>query len=188
MNLKQLIKFGLLLMLVCSIAAAALAYTYAKTKPVIEQRKIETEKEAIQSVFPQAAEVKIVIIGKENFKVVFDQDQQELGVAMKAAPLGYGGPIEMLVGVTKEGTVSAIKIMSQNETPGLGTKTAEPKFYEQFAGKQNKELALKKDGGAIEAITAATISSQAVAKGVREAVDKVLKFYEGQKNPNESQK
>ncbi|MBI5554243.1 MAG: RnfABCDGE type electron transport complex subunit G [Elusimicrobia bacterium] len=187
MDLKQLVKFGLLLMLVCSLAAAALAYTYAKTKPVIEQRKIETEKEAIQSVFPQAAEIKIVIKDKENFKVVFDQNQKELGVAMKAAPAGYGGPIEMLVGVTREGKVSAIKIMNQNETPGLGTKTTEPKFYEQFAGKQDQELALKKDGGAIEAITAATISSRAVAKGVQAAVDKVLKFYEGQKS-NESKK
>ncbi len=187
MDLKQLGKFGLLLMLICSLAAAALAYTYAKTKPVIEQRKIETEKDAIQSVFPRAAEVKIVIQGKENFKVVFDQDQQELGVAMKAAPAGYGGPIEILVGVTKEGKVSAIKIMNQNETPGLGTRTTEPKFYEQFAGKQDKELALKKDGGTIDAITAATISSRAVARGVQEAVDRVLKFYEGQKS-NESQK
>jgi electron transport complex protein RnfG len=181
MNFKQLIKFGLLLMLICGIAAAALAFTYAKTKPVIEQRKIETEKEAIQSVFPQAAEVKIIIMEKENFKVVFDKDQQELGVAMKAAPAGYGGPIEILVGVTKEGKVSAIKIMNQNETPGLGTKTVEPKFYEQFVGKQGQELALKKDGGTIEAITAATISSRAVTRGVQEAVDKVLKFYEGQK-------
>ncbi len=187
MNIKQLIKFGLLLMLVCSIAAAALAFTYAKTKPVIEQRKIDAEKEAIQSVFPQAAEVKIVITEKENYKVVFDKDQQELGVAMKASPIGYGGTIEILVGVTKEGKVSAVKIMNQNETPGLGTKTAEPKFYEQFAGKQDKELALQKDGGTIEAVTAATISSQAVTRGVQEAVDKVLKFYEGQKH-NESQK
>jgi Na+-translocating ferredoxin:NAD+ oxidoreductase subunit G len=181
MNLKQLFKFGFLLMFICAIAAGALAYTYAKTKPVIEERKIETEKEAIQSIFPQAAEVKIVIKDKENFKVVFDQNQNELGVAMKAAPIGYGGPIEILVGVTKEGKVSAIKIMNQNETPGLGTKTAEPKFYEQFAGKQDKELALKKDGGTIDAITAATISSRAVTRGVQEAVARVLKFYEGQK-------
>lgn len=187
MNLKQIIKFGLLLMLVCSLAAAALAFTYAKTKPVIEQRKIETEKEAIQSVFPQAAEVKIVMKEKENYKVVFDKGQQELGVAMKATPTGYSGPIEMLVGVTREGKVSAIKILNQNETPGLGAKTTEPKFYEQFAGKQDKELALKKDGGAIEAITAATISSRAVARGVQEAVNKVLQFYEGQKS-NESQR
>ncbi|MDD5492874.1 MAG: RnfABCDGE type electron transport complex subunit G [bacterium] len=187
MNIKQLFKFGILLMLVCALAAGALAYVYAKTKPVIEERKVEAEKEAIQSVFPQAAEVKIVIQGKENFKVVFDKDQQELGVAMKAAPIGYGGPIEILVGVTKEGKVSAIKIMNQNETPGLGTKTAEPKFYEQFAGKQDKELTLKKDGGSIEAVTAATISSRAVTKGVQEAVDKVLKFYEGQRS-NEPQK
>ena len=187
MNAKQIIKFGLLLMLVCSLAAAALAYTYAKTKPVIEQRKIEAEKEAIQSIFPQAAEVKIVITEKDNFKVVFDQGQKELGVAMKAAPAGYGGPIEILVGVTREGKVSAIMIINQNETPGLGTKITAPKFYEQFAGKQDKELALKKDSGAIDAITAATISSRAVAKGVQEAVNKVLKFYEGQKS-NEPQK
>lgn len=187
MDLKQLVKFGLILMLICALAAGALAYVYAKTKPVIEERKVEAEKDAIQSVFPQAAEVKIVIKEKENFKVVFDQDQQELGVVMKASPIGYGGPIEILVGVTKDGKVSAIKIMNQNETPGLGTKTAEPRFYEQFIGKQGKELALKKDGGTIEAVTAATISSRAVTKGVQEAVAKVLKFYEGQK-ANESQK
>ncbi len=174
-------------MLICALAAGALAYVYAKTKPVIEQRKIEAEKEAIQSIFPQAAEVKIVITEKENYKVVFDQDQKELGVAIKAAPAGYGGPIEILVGVTREGQVSAVKILNQNETPGLGTKTTEPKFYEQFAGKQDKELALKKDGGTIEAVTAATISSRAVAKGVQEAVEKAVKFYEGQK-AHESQK
>lgn len=181
MDIKQILKFGILLTLVCVIAAGALAFTYNKTRPVIDQRKKEIEKEALQSVFPQAAETKTVEKEKETYQIVYDKDKNELGVVLKIQATGYGGAIDILVGVDKDIKVSAIKILNQNETPGLGTKVAEPKFYEQFNGKSEKELVLKKDGGTIEVITAATISSRAVTNGIKEAVNKVKKFYEGQK-------
>lgn len=182
MNTKQIWKFGFQLMLVCVIAATALSFTYTKTKPVIARRKAEAEKKAIGSVFLEAADFKVVEKDKGKYTTVYDKDKNELGVAVKAVPIGYGGVIEILVGVTKEGKVSAVKILNQNETPGLGTKVSEPKFYEQFSGKKYEEIILKKDGGTIDAITAATISSRAVSKGVQEAVSKAMKVLEENKN------
>lgn len=181
MDIKQIIKFGTLLMFVCAIAAGALAFTYAKTKPVIELRRQEEEQEAIKSVFPEAARIEIIEKDKERYTLVYDKDKKELGVVLKITPVGYSGIIETLVGVTREGKISAIKILTQNETPGLGAKVAEPKFYKQFGKKSEKEVLLKKDGGTVDAVTAATISSRAVSRGVQDAVQKAAAFYQEHK-------
>ena len=65
----------------------------------------------------------------------------------------------------------SITKLDQAETPGLGTKVTEPKFRDQFKSKEGNDLKLKKDGGSVDAITAATISSRAVANGVHEGME-----------------
>jgi Na+-translocating ferredoxin:NAD+ oxidoreductase subunit G len=88
---------------------------------------------------------------------------------------GYGGPIEVMVALTPEGTVRSVEILSAaKETPGLGTKIAEPSWLAQFKGRDTQDTAwarVTKDGGAIQGVTGATISSRAVAEAVRNGLD-----------------
>jgi electron transport complex protein RnfG len=85
------------------------------------------------------------------------------------APDGYSGNIEVMVGVDPEGTVHGLEILSHAETPGLGDKIEARWFKEQFAGKNldNADWRVKKDGGAFDQITGATISPRAVVNAVR---------------------
>jgi electron transport complex protein RnfG len=78
----------------------------------------------------------------------------------------------MTIGIAPDGTVAGLAIskLDQTETPGLGVKITLPAFRDQFRGKNADAVRLKKDGGTVDAITAATISSRAVANGVREAL------------------
>lgn len=98
-----------------------------------------------------------------------------LGYAIKTnSPKGYGGKIELMVGVLSDGTVSSVSVISESETPGLGHKmSTEGILVDQFknVNPKTKKLAVKKgDGGDIDAITAATISSRAFCDAVNRAI------------------
>jgi electron transport complex protein RnfG len=88
------------------------------------------------------------------------------------SPVGFGGPIAIKVGFDINGVIWNTKVLSQAETPGLGAKCVEPSFYDQFKGfnPAEKTLAVKKDGGDVDAITASTITSRAYADGLALAV------------------
>jgi electron transport complex protein RnfG len=99
-----------------------------------------------------------------------------VGVAFKATSHeGYGGDIEVMVGVSPKGIVNGIEVLSHLETPGLGAKIMEAKFKDRFKERNlsNTKWAVKKDAGDIDGITGATISSRAIIKAVREG----LEFY-----------
>ena len=90
----------------------------------------------------------------------YDKDNKFAGIVFKASGKGYSSDIESLVGMAKGGRVTGIKITSLNETPGLGSKVAEPDFLSLFKGKDTSQLPRA------QAITGATISSSAVIKSV----------------------
>jgi electron transport complex protein RnfG len=78
-----------------------------------------------------------------------------------------------MVGLAPDGTVINTMILEHRETPGLGTKMAEPRFKDQFVGKNpgSGKMKVKKDGGDVDAITAATISSRAFCDAIVRAYD-----------------
>ena len=94
------------------------------------------------------------------------------GYAITAAATGFGGPVSLMVGVTSEGIVYNTSVLSQSETPGLGAKCTEPAFADQFKNLNPAatKLAVKKDGGDIDAITASTITSRAYVAAVNNAL------------------
>ena len=86
---------------------------------------------------------------------------------------GYGGDIQITVGVTKDGTVSGVSILSISETAGLGMRATEAKFQEQYVGKNTDKFYVSKDGGEgepIDAISGATITSRAFTGAVNTAI------------------
>ena len=86
---------------------------------------------------------------------------------------GYGGDIQITVGVTKDGTVSGVSILSISETAGLGMRATEAKFQKQYVGKNTDKFYVSKDGGEgepIDAISGATITSRAFTGAVNTAI------------------
>ena len=166
---KDALKMGLVLLVICVIAAGALAQVYSITKVIIDKNEAEAEKKKRRDALPLAARFEEKEIDGKKYILGYDAEDKQVGSIFKAAPKGYSGPIKITVGVAPDHSVSAVIItkLDQTETPGLGTNIVKPKFLNQFKGKKGNEIKLKKDSGTIDAITAATISSRAVANGVK---------------------
>lgn len=169
---KKIVSFVLRLSILCVIASAALAWVYLQTKPRIEAEKLRRLTLARKEILPLATEfVEKPLDQKENYALGLNEEKKTVGKILKKTKRGYGGPIEVLIALDSENKVSGVKILSQFETPGLGTKIKEKNFLVQFLGRTIDELKLKKDKGKIEGVTGATISSRAVLDAVREGAE-----------------
>ena len=168
----------LCLLAICLVCSGLLAGVYALTKEPIDAAAKAKNEAAIKEVLPETA----VAIEEERtvdyagqtyaYNLAYDEKGEVVGVAINVAPVGFGGPIMIKVGFDAQGVIWNTKVLSQAETPGLGAKCVEAGFSEQFKGfdPAAKKLAVKKDGGDIDAITASTITSRAYASGVALAV------------------
>ena len=165
------------LFLVALVCSVILSFVYSYTTPRIE----ETQKELT------LAGLKEVIIAQEFTPVVpdtvwkaIDSTQNVVGIVFRVFPQGYGGPVPLTVGLDLEGKITGIRIASAaeglKETPGLGVKIIEPDFRDQFIGKTLDNVLLKRDGGEIDAITAATISSRAVCNGIKQGIEQYASY------------
>lgn len=176
---NETLKLGFKLLLVTAVAGLILGGAFLVTKDPIAKQVAKTNSEAMKEVLPKADSFEIMD-GKSKGNVTEVNEGKKSsdvsGYAIKVLTKGYGGQIEMMVGVSKEGEVKGIKILSHSETPGLGANAPQPKFSGQFKGKPtDKKLEVVKTAPAnkseVQAITGATITSRAVTKGVNEAVD-----------------
>lgn len=175
--MNQVFKFGLVLGLICLAATLVLAVTYEVTKPIIEAQARDEETAALKEIIPDATSfVKKSSGGMEYFEAM--KNGRLAGYCIKALGNGYGGYIRMVVGVDTSGVILGVRVLEQQETPGLGTQITEvkppdkePFFLKQFAGKDGRTVAIGKN---IDAITGATISSRAVTDGVNKAVTEFL--------------
>jgi electron transport complex protein RnfG len=174
------------LFLVCGIAAGSLAFVNAATKePIAKYAAIERE-EAQKKVFPDADEFsesqshdewtaqKLDEKAGSVFEWTAMKNGAPVGSVFQTSIQGYSGPIKLIFGVDMEGVVTGLRILSHTETPGLGAKITTDGFLRQFSGKTADQLILKKDDpskGALDAISAATISSRAVTKAVHKALN-----------------
>lgn len=179
--MKENLKLGGILLIIAAIAGLLLGAAHEITKEPIAKQVQTTKAEAMKEILPEADEFKIKETSLEGIIKEVNEglaSNKIMGYAVKVAPKGYGGAIEIMVGISNEGKVEGIKILSHNETPGLGANAPDPKFSGQFKGKPIKtELQVVKKAPSaeneIEAITGATITSKAVINGVNEAI----KFY-----------
>ncbi len=163
---------------ICIVCSSLLAGVYALTKEPIDAAAKAKNEAAIKEVLPTSA----VTIEEERtvefegasyaYNLAYDEQGNTVGCAINVAPVGFGGPISIKVGFDADGVIWNTKVLSQAETPGLGAKCVEPSFADQFKNfdPSSKKLAVKKDGGDVDAITASTITSRAYADGVALAV------------------
>ena len=165
------LRLALTLLLICGAVAAALAGVNSITAPIIRTAKNQKSQAAIEAVLPGGGQATIFTDDTGLVRAVYES---EIGYAVKVVPTGFNGPIEMMVGVDKEGNVLAVSIISQTETAGLGAVAAADvgagkTFREQFVGVSGS-IAVSKDGGSIDAITGATITSRAICDGINAAL------------------
>ena len=168
---------------VCLVWAAILGAVYSVTKVPIEQASQKAMLTSIGMVIPEGGELSEAIsdeaTGMSYYKSV--AEGKTIAYAVNSTVTGFGGPLVLMVGVLPDGTVYATKVLSQSETPGLGAQCATSEsFISQFRGLgPDKKIAVRKDGGDIDAITASTITSRAYALAVSNAVT-LVKTLEGQ--------
>lgn len=160
--MKEMIRYGFILAVICVVASALLAGVNALTGPRIIAQAQAEEEASIKEVMPLAEHFEAVKSGNDTlYYKAHDKNGKLIGVVFKATGKGYSSTVETVVGMKKDGQITAIKVISQNETPGLGAQVAGDGFSGQFKGQD----ALKLSG--VEAITGATISSRAVIDSVK---------------------
>ena len=171
-------NMSLCLLVICLVCSGLLAGVYALTKEPIDAAAKAKNEAAIMEVLPDTAkaieeERTVEFEGASyTYNLAYDELGNTVGCAINVAPVGFGGPIAIKVGFDINGVIWNTKVLSQAETPGLGAKCVEPSFSDQFKGfnPAEKTLAVKKDGGDVDAITASTITSRAYADGLALAV------------------
>ena len=185
--MNKIIKNTVILTLITLIAGICLGAVYEITKEPIAQAQDAAKKEAWQQVFPDADANDFELIDVDQKAA--DKAIKDLGVKATIDEVctvgeegyvvtvtdkeGYGGDIKITVGITADGTINGISILSITETAGLGMRATEPAFYEQYQGKQAEKFVVSKDGGdgePIDALSGATITSRAVTGAVNAAL------------------
>lgn len=173
--MKEIIRLTVVLTCVCMVAGLALSYVNAATKDARAYQDRLELLNALNMVLPDhdnEADKDIVEVSGITY-FLSKKEGAVNGVAFKSfSEKGYSGLIEIIVGVVPDGKIKAIGILSQKETPGLGSKIDEPWFKDQYAGKilDGTNWGVKKDGGDFEQISGATISPRAVTAAVKEGL------------------
>lgn len=174
-NLKDYLVPTAALFIICLVSTALLGLTNEVTAPIISNLAAEAEVESRKEVFPDAADFKEVET-KDDASIVaaLDENGSTIGyVIVNVGEGGYGGDISVMTGVTVEGTVTGVKVLNHNETPGLGAKSKNEDFRDQFKGLVSGITVSKEKatGNSIKAITGATKTSTAVANAVNDAIE-----------------
>ncbi len=160
--MKEFIRFSFVLGLICLVTGSSLAVVNLFTKPRIEQQKLKQEQDALKSVLPKADEFSKV--NDRIFYYIAYQDKQIIGFVLKSSNKGYSSVIEILTGVDTNLNIVNVKILTQSETPGLGSRIESKDFLMQF---QNKNLVQLNN---VDAITGATVSSKAVIDSIEKSL------------------
>lgn len=184
--MPDIVKMGLKLFIITVIAALGLSLTNLATAGPIEEQKINAANEMRRAVLPEADSFESVEVVSEYsdqnklpyiYELYAGKSGDEIvGYTFRILSKGYGGDIEIIVGINAEGKIEAVQIGELQETPGLGAKAAEESFTNQYSGKSvEKPLEVVKGKASsseqIEAISGATITSRAVTEGVNTAIE-----------------
>lgn len=185
--MNETLKLGLILFIITAVSAGVLAVSNDVTSVAIEEQAIILNDNARREVFKDADEFKAIEDemledikeNKPEVKEIYealDSRGNIIGYTISLDTKGYGGNIELLVGVSTDSKVAGIKVLNHGETPGLGAKSAEPEFQDRFLDKSaESELTVVKEEttseNEVQAISSATITSKGVVSGVNLAID-----------------
>lgn len=175
--MNNLVKYTIILLIVCAFSAFILSSTYSITKEKIRETQQKEELIKRKEIFKDAdsfEEVKIEMNESINSVIKVKKSEKIIGYILNVRSQGFGGELELVVGINVDKKIEGIRINKHQETPGLGDNANKPEFYSQYnnleATKVNtvKSNPTKND---IVAISGATITSKAITDGVNLALD-----------------
>ena len=181
-----LLNMFVALFVICIVAGGVLGIVFNATKDPIAAAENAKRTAAIKNVLPEFKTLKTVNVksamedAEIPFHLAYDADNNFIGAAVETfTNKGFSGNISLMVGILADGTVNNISVLQHAETPGLGSKREEETFKGQYCDKNpaSFNFSVKKDGGDVDAITAATISSRAFC----DAVNRALSTFENNK-------
>jgi electron transport complex protein RnfG len=178
-------RLVLTLFAITAVTSLLLGIVNYITEDIIRKRQEEKEAAAMEVVLPRPTDeeigysfTKLEYTGSDAIveKVYRAEDVlsslNALYYVVLVSPSGFGGEINMAVGIDQDNKVTGVTIISMSETSGLGSNASSPDFLSQFVGGTGK-FAVSKDGGEIDALTGATVTSRAVTRGVNSALEAV---------------
>ncbi|MCI8342129.1 MAG: RnfABCDGE type electron transport complex subunit G [Firmicutes bacterium] len=170
--MNEIIKPAGILLIITAVAAALLGVVQSVTAEPIRISEEAAQVAAMQAALPEASsfeEIESDFGGTiTSASKGLDGSGNVIGYVVTANPSGFGGAVPTTVGFDLDGVITGLQVTTPSETPGLGAVAATESFTGQFSG-MSGELAVSKDGGQVQAITSATITSRAVVSGVNEA-------------------
>lgn len=176
--MREMLKMVLVLSLICGLSGLTLATVRDATKDRIEEQVLTyVQGPALSQVFTDYDNNPVK--DRKTFDLptgpvtIFPamKNGKLTGVAFETFGSGYGGPVGVMVGIATDGSkLEGIGITTMKETPGLGARASEAEYRDQFRNISTEGVELSKNGGSIQAISGATITSTATVFAVNEAV------------------
>lgn len=164
---KLILKYALILALFCGTAGLLLSTVYNLTEPLKAANQASQKTAGEKQFFPE--------MDKIADGAVYDARGNLLGYLLTVTARGYSSDIELLAALDSDLHLLGIRVLSQAETPGLGAKITGTIFIDSLQGLEISGLKLKKDGGTLDGITGATITSRAVIDGIRREAENLRK-------------
>jgi len=178
--MKDIVKPGLVLLVVTFVAALCLGFVHEITKEPIARQLYQAMNASMSAILPQAdTYVEVEYFHPSNYSPIFNVTRGEasgevVGYIVGASKLGYSGRIDVLVGLDTEGVIQGITILRHTETPGLGANAALPVFTDQFVGGYGAMRTTRSAHPALHEvtiITASTITTDSIVDAVNAALD-----------------
>ncbi|MDA8127627.1 MAG: electron transport complex subunit RsxG [Betaproteobacteria bacterium] len=190
--LKNAARTATVLFVFATIGTALLAFTHDRTEPTIARGQLAAKRALLGQVLPAALYDNDLLTAEQSVPPddllgtrqpsslwLARRQGQFSGAALEAvAPDGYGGDINLLIGIDAAGRITGVRVTAHHETPGLGDyiERAKSAWIDQFSGRsltnpEPKDWRVAKDGGAFDARAGATITPRAVVKAVKSALD-----------------
>lgn len=163
-NFNEIVKPVLVLVCICLVVTALLAYINSVTSPIIAKAEQEKTEQAMSEVLTEAEGFRPVEIDNRPDRVTeIYSAENGSGYVFMLTTKGYGGDMKLICGIKSDGTIEQCKTLSHSETSGLGSKTAEDPYRNQYCGKSSDTLS------EVDAISGATISSTAYKNAIEDA-------------------
>ena len=187
-----MLKLGLVLAFFAAAACVMLAFVYTGTEKIITGRQQADMNASLKELFPDAdsfSEITNIVSPDPLVTIEIEYEATKggvpIGAALRLSRASYGGPIKLLIGVTVDGSITGVKILEHQDTPGLGANAASASyfvdrargitFYGQFTGKKAGDPF--DVGNDVQAITDSTVTSRAVTAAVKAAGTGVVSWY-----------
>lgn len=164
-NVKYIVGITLKLLIISTVTALLLAGVNALTADRIAANAEAEKRAAISGIFGENIETELYPAELDGITELYlvTESGSPLGYAAQVNPLGFGGEMTVMVGVSVEGEILGVKLISHSETPGLGNRVGEEAHTSKYIGQS-------RDGLSVDAITGSTVSSKALHSGVEAAL------------------